>query len=96
MNQGFGIERPHGHSGAPHREPARYLMLIDTDGSVIARLFVASRTQVAEFDASSEEVARMTLGLVPSRGASGQEWDRALDGHTTAQRSAASIYTLDL
>ena len=51
--------------------PARYMILIDTGGSMTALLFDAERRQLAEFDAGSEEVAVMTRGLVPARGAEG-------------------------
>jgi hypothetical protein len=93
-NDGYGIEKPGAHSHAPHREPARYLIVIDTDGAAIARLFLASRVQAAEFDAGSEEVAQMTRGLVAAGGADGPEWDRALEGHSAAERRAAQVYTL--
>jgi hypothetical protein len=38
----------------------------------------------------------MTMGLVPVRGAAGPEWDRALGGHSAAERNAAEVYTLDI
>lgn len=96
MNQGFGIEVPHEHSKIPQRRPARYLVLIDEGGSGLARLFLDNREQVAEFDAGAEEVALMTRGLVPVHGAQGAEWDRALKGHSAAERRAAAVYTLDI
>lgn len=96
MGQDYGISS-HGESAhTPHREPARYLVVIDSDGSAIARLFIASREQVGEFDAGTEEVASMTSGLMPGRGAEAPEWDRALDGHSRAERAAAVVYTLAL
>jgi hypothetical protein len=49
-----------------------------------------------EFDASTEEVAQMTSGLVPARGADGPEWDRALEGHSVTERRGAEVYTLDV
>ena len=96
MSQGFGIEVPRAHSQAPHRKPARYLVVIDSGGYVLARLFDDAREQVAEFDAGSEEAAHMTLGLVPAKSADGPEWDRALEGHSAAERSAAEVYTLKI
>ncbi len=96
MNQGFGNESPREHPHAPHRKPARYLVLIDSGGSAVARLFLDTRELVAEFDASTEEVALMTKGLVPTTGAVGPEWDRALEGHSAFERSAADVYTLDV
>ena len=96
MSQGFGSESPSAHVQTSHRPPARYLILIDAGGSAVARLFLATRVQVAEFDAGTEEAAHMTAGLVPTSGADGPEWDRALEGHSDAERRAADVYTLDL
>ncbi len=96
MSQGFGIEAPGEHTRTPHRQPARYLMVIDSAGSTIARLFLATRELVAEFDAGTEEVALMTRGIAPATGATGAEWDRALEGHSAAERGAAEVYTLDV
>ena len=96
MNQGYGIEAPGEHTHTPHRKPARYLVVIDAAGATIARLFLETREQVAEFDAGTEEVALMTRGLTPAPGALGREWDRALDGHSAAERGAADVYTLDI
>jgi hypothetical protein len=62
----------------------------------VARLFLESREQVAEFDAGTEEAAQMISGLVPANGADGPEWDRALQGHGMAERRAAAVYTLDV
>ena len=78
------------------QEPARYLVLIESDGAMLARLFDAAHRQLAEFDAASEEVVVMTRGLVPQRGAAGPEWMRALSGHNEGERAAARVYTLDV
>jgi hypothetical protein len=96
MAQVFGneVRRPHGPAST--RKAARYLILIEAGGPAIARLFAESREQVAEFDASTEEVTVMTQGLVPVLGADGAEWDRALAGHSAAERRAARVYTLDV
>jgi hypothetical protein len=96
MNQGFGQEVPHKHSDTPLRKAARYLVLIDSGGYAVARLFLDSREQVAEFDASTEDTALMTRGLNPVRGAEGSEWDQALQGHSAAERAAADVYTLSV
>ena len=96
MNQGFGSESPRAHSQTSHREPARYLVVIESGGYGLARLFLDTREQVAEFDAGTEEAVQMTAGLVPTQGADGAEWDRALEGHSAAERSAAEVYTLDV
>jgi hypothetical protein len=96
MSDGYGMESPHAHNQSVHRKPARYLVVIDSAGTMIARLFLESRELVAEFDAGSEEVAVMAKGLTPVLGATGTEWDRALDGHSAAERGAAEVYTLDI
>ncbi len=94
MTQTFGMESPRAHNNQPHRQPARYLMLIDSGGSMVARMFLESRELVAEFDAAVEEVSAMTNGLVPEVGALSSEWDRALQGHTAIERAGAMVYTL--
>lgn len=96
MGQGFGIETPRGHAQTSHQKPARFLVVIDSGGYVIARLFMATREQVAEFDAGAEEAAQMTTGLVPTLGADGPEWDKALVGHSMAERSRAKVYTIEV
>lgn len=94
MSQGFGNESPRAHIQTSHRRPVRYLVVIDSGGSVIVRLFLDTREQVAEFDGGSEEATQMMAGLVPTRGADGPEWDRALEGHSIAERGAADVYAL--
>lgn len=96
MSQTFGMETPRKHNHGLHRQPARYLVLIDSGGYMVARLFLETREQVAEFDAGVEEVAAMTIGLVPEVGALSAEWDRALQGHNADERAAALVYTLEI
>ena len=96
MSQDYGHESPRAHAQTSHREPARYLVVIAAGGPVLARLFLPTHEQVAEFDAGSEEVALMTRGLVPTRGADTAEWDRALQGHSDDERRAAEVYLLDV
>ena len=62
----------------------------------MARLFLESREQVAEFDASTEEVAQMIGHLQPGSDALDAAWDRALAGHSAAERAQARVYVLDL
>ena len=96
MNHGFGIERPSAHvQGAP-RPAARYLVLIESAGPMLALMFTEARDMVANFDAGSEEVALMMRGLPPALGAGGPEWDRALAGHSAEERAAAEVFTLDV
>jgi peptidoglycan hydrolase-like protein with peptidoglycan-binding domain len=96
MSQGFGGEAPRAHTHTQYQKPARYIVVIDSGGSALARLFLDNREQIAEFDAGAEEASRMTAGLVPIVGAQGPEWDRALAGHSAAERSAAHVYALDV
>ena len=96
MNQGFGMEPPSAHHHSPLQQPVRYVVIIDSGGSMVARLFLATRELVAEFDAGTEEVVQMTQGLVAAHDAAGAEWDRALAGHNAAERAAAEVYTLDV
>ena len=63
---------------------------------MVARLYLETRKQVAEFDAAVEEVSSMTNGVAPQIGATGSEWDQALQGHSAIERSAAKVYTLAL
>jgi hypothetical protein len=79
-----------------HRKVARYLVVIDAGGVGVVRLFLDNHEQVAEFDAGTEEAAQMISGLVPSQGADGPEWDRALQGHSPTERRAAKVYHLDV
>lgn len=94
MSQTFGMESPRKHDHESHRQPARYLVVIDSGGYMVARLFLETRELVAEFDAAVEEVSSMTNGLVPEVGALGAEWDRALQGHNATERAGAMVYTL--
>jgi len=79
-----------------HKAPARYLVLIDASGAMVARLFDAARVQITDFDASSEEVAVMLSGLTPEADADGPAWQSALRGHSAEERRGAQVYTLDL
>ena len=96
MNDGFGHEVPPRHAQQTHRGVARYLVVIGSTDGAVARLFLADRSQVAEFDAGTEEVAHMTGGASASTSAAGPEWDRALAGHTAAERAAATVYELEV
>jgi hypothetical protein len=96
MGQGFGIESHSAHRHGAHRPPARYLVVIDSGGEQIARLFDERRVLVAEFDAGTEEVAVMARGLAPQTGADAAEWDQALASHSATERAGADIYLLDL
>ena len=97
---GFGMEAPTPHRDGPQdQQPAvRYVVLIDSAStdSRLARLFLASRVAVAEFDAAAPEVSLMTEGLVPQRSGANAEWDAAFAGHSAGERAGAEIYTLDV
>ena len=79
-----------------HRKPVRYLVVIDSGGSMVARLFLDTREMAAGFDASVAEVASMTHGLEPEIGALGSEWDLALLSHSIDERASAEVYTLKI
>lgn len=93
MDHGYGIPAPEPHRTGPHREPVRYVVVIESAGSAVVRLFNARRELVSEVD-STEEIAWMTHGLQAARAAQGPEWDRALGGHSARERAAADVYTL--
>ncbi len=96
MSQTFGMESPRSQTQALHRKPVRYLVVIDSGGSMIARLCLDTREQVSEFDAAVEEVGSMTAGLMPAEGAMGSEWDATLAGHSLEERVGAKVFTLAL
>jgi hypothetical protein len=96
MSHGFGNELPRVHGSTSPRPRSRYLVVIDSGGFMVARLFLESREQVAEFDASTEEVAQM-VGRLPYDASAGEPaWDRALAGHSAEERAQARVYVLDL
>ncbi len=94
MNDGYGIESPGPHHPAPHREPVRYVVIIDAGGSAVARLYREDRTLVTEVNAAAEEIADMTRGLAPRQTAGDVKWDLPLSGHSAVERAAADVYTL--
>jgi len=96
MTQDYGIQSHGKHAHSPLRAVSRFLVVIDSGGESLARLFDERREQVAEFDASTEEVAVMTKGLTPARTATEADWDEALQAHSTPERAAAEVYTLDV
>jgi hypothetical protein len=77
-------------------KPAKYLVVIDAGGEMVARMLDAERRLIVDFDASSSEVAVMTQGLAPVRGAGTPEWDSPLAGHSRREREDAQVYTLDV
>lgn len=95
-DQGYGIEPPSAHRHTALRGAARWLVVIDSGGYGVARLFGPAREQVAEFDASAEETASMSKGLTASLGALGAEWDKALAGHSADERANAQVYELSV
>ena len=96
MSHGFGIELPRAHGNTSLRSHTRYLVVIDSGGFMVARLFLESREQVAEFDASTEEVAQMIMHLQADGKAGDAQWDRALAGHSAAERAEARVYVLEI
>lgn len=98
MSQQFGIEAPQRAGHAPEQPSVRYLVVIDNaaTGARVARLFLASREEVAEFDAAAPEVLSMIDSLAATHSAMKHEWDAALAGHNPMERAAADVYTLDV
>ena len=88
------MESPRAHAQTSFSKPARYLVVIESSGSMLARLFSARHEMVTTIDAAVEEVGSMISGLIPETGALGAEWDQALAGHSAEERTAAKIYTL--
>ena len=83
------------HRQGSQRRPVRYLVVIESGGSSLARLLLDSFEPVSEFDATADDPEPMTAGLFASNGAGGAQWGGALAGHSAAERNAADIYTLD-
>jgi hypothetical protein len=77
-------------------KPVRYLVLIESAGTPVARMFDADHTHILDIDATSEEVVDMTGGRVPEHNAGDAQWDAILQGHTAQERQAAQIFTLDI
>lgn len=94
MSQTYGIEKPKDHVEWSGRAPVRYVVVIDSGGAAVSRLLLATRHQVDEYDGGVPEVAQMIQGIQPVKGASGPEWDAALQGHSMQERLDADVYTL--
>lgn len=97
MAQTYGIEAQPSPRGEAQLPPVRYLVLIDAaaQGSRLARLYLASRESVAEFDAGAPEVLLMLRNQAPSSSAAAPEWDAALGQHSAEERAGAEVYTLE-
>lgn len=79
-----------------HKTPVRYLVIIEADGTMVAKLFDAQYRHENDIDAGSEEVAVMTKGLTPARNGNDATWSQVLIGHSESERRAAQVYTLDV
>ena len=79
-----------------HKTPVKFLVLIESDGAMLAKLYDGRLAHVNDIDASSEEVAVMTQGLMPTRDANDAIWSQVLVGHGETERRAARVYTLDV
>lgn len=96
MNNGYGISAAAPATQPAEQAPARYLVCIDAGNSRVARLFLASREPVAEFDAGAAEVVQMSSVLLAEHTAHLPEWNQALAGHSEAERRSAEVYTLEV
>lgn len=94
MSQTYGIESPSEHTAQTLRQPVRYVVVIESGDSPIARLMLATRQQVGELDAGAPEVIQMIQGITPSMAASAPEWDIPLQAHSAPERAEARVYTL--
>ncbi|WP_310385314.1 hypothetical protein [Roseateles sp.] len=90
------METPSKHSQQPRRQAARYLVVIESGGALVAKLFLETREKVAEFDASTVETASMIGAHASAGGGTDPAWDHALAGHSDAERAQAQIYWLDV
>ncbi|HET7793034.1 MAG TPA: hypothetical protein VFL64_06580 [Rhizobacter sp.] len=79
-----------------HKTPVKYLVLIESDGAMVAKLYDGAFAHVNDIDAGSEEVAVMTKGLTPTRDANSPTWAKVLVGHGEAERRAALLFKLDV
>ena len=77
-----------------HSSPVKFLIVIDSGGSMVARLFDAKRVHVIDMDASTEDVVATTDGIVPTNSGAEPDWDRALAGHSAVERATAQVYAL--
>lgn len=79
-----------------HKTPVKYLVIIESDGAMVAKMYDAHYKHENDIDAGSEEVAVMTRGLKPAKSGNDATWAKVLVGHGEAERRAAEIYTLDV
>ncbi|MET0333908.1 MAG: hypothetical protein ABW190_06525 [Rhizobacter sp.] len=79
-----------------HKTPVKYLVIIESDGAMVAKLYDAELKHVNDIDAGSEEVAVMTKGLSAAKSGNDATWSEVLTGHGEAERRAAQVYTLDV
>jgi hypothetical protein len=94
MSQDFGIQMPVRHEVTAHSKPVKYLVLIESGGGMLAKLFLESRELSMECDAAAAEVASMTADLTPEIGACAPAWDAALCAFDPKTRASAEIFTL--
>jgi hypothetical protein len=79
-----------------NKTPVKYLVVIESDGAMLAKLYDDQFAHVNDIDAGSEEVAVMTQGLMPTRDANDATWAKVLVGHGEPERRAARVFTLDV
>lgn len=94
MSQDFGISMPAAHARGEPRAQARYLVVIDSGGGMVARLYSVTRKLLIECDAATNEISTLTAGLRPKVGALEPEWDGALQGYNLLERAGAEVFTL--
>ncbi|MGE5450508.1 MAG: hypothetical protein ACM3VZ_01520 [Acidobacteriota bacterium] len=94
MSQTYGMESHGSHTAQSLRQPVRYVVVIESGDSPVARLLLDTRQQVGELDAGAPEVTQMVQGLYPAHTAGSSEWDEALQAHSALERATAKVYTL--
>ena len=96
MSQDFGRESAHTHVQTEHRKISRFLVVIDAGGVGVARLFLDSREQVAEFDSGTEEAAQMISAWCPPRAPMVPNGTARCRATARPSARAAKVYRLDV
>jgi hypothetical protein len=94
MSQDFGMQVPSRHATASRPSPVKFLVLIDSGGGSVARLYSDAHSLLNECDASAPEITAMTTGLAPGKDAMGRAWDPALRTFGMQERLTAEVFTL--
>ena len=94
MSQDFGMPVPTRHDALAQRQAVRHVMVTDSGGARVARLYLENLELVNEFDAAVNEVVEMTSGRVARAVDHDPLWACAMHGLSDAERASARVYTL--